>query len=157
MKFLKTNYGRALRIPSNTTIPIPHPAGQGMSGITDGTVAANNLYDGDVTFTTNLIGGIVISEGGGIANIVGLIDSNELILDADIASASGTSYKIYSQTPHEGFSIYIPKGEVIDVEVVTIGGDQITLNKIGDLNASMILPIQCLSVYTGSDGLIALW
>ena len=157
MKFLKTNYGRALPIPANTEIPIPHPAGLGISSATTATVSANNLFDDTVTFTTNLIGSTVITGTGLIANVVGFVGANEIVLDADIASASGTTYKLYSQTPHEGFSIYIPKGLIGGLEVVTIGGDSLSFVDIGDANASMIFPVQCLSVKTESTKLIALW
>ena len=157
MKFLKTNYGRALPIPANTEIPIPHPAGLGISSETTATVSTNSLFDDTVTFTTNLIGSTVITETGLIANVVGFVDSNEIVLDADIASASGTTYKLYSQTPHEGFSIYFPKGLIANVDITTIGGDRLMFTDIGDANASMILPVACLTVKTDSSKLIALW
>lgn len=157
MKFLKTHYGRALPIPSDTDITIPFPGGEGLSSETNGNVDTNNLFDDTANFTTNVLGNTVITSTGDIATVVGFVSSNEIILDADIASTSGTAYKLYTSSPNPGFSIYIPKGIIANLDITTIGGDRLTFTDIGDANASMIFPVACLTVKTSSDRLIALW
>ena len=157
MKFLKTHYGRALPIPPDTDITIPFPGGEGLSSETNGNVDPYHLFDNTAEFTTNVLGNIVITSTGGMATVVGFVGHSEIILDQDIASNSGTQYKLYTSSPNSGFSIYIPKGVVSDLDVTTIGGDRLTFYGLGDDNASMIVPVACLTVKTSSDKLIALW
>lgn len=157
MKFLKTHYGRALHIPADTEITIPFPGGEGLSSETKSDVSANNLFDNLANFTTNVIGNTVITEAGLIATVVGFLSEDEIVLSADIASTSGIRYKLYTQAPNSGFSIYIPKGVIANLDITTIGGDMLTFTDIGDANASMIFPVSCLTVKTSSSRLIALW
>ena len=157
MKFLKTHYGRALPIPPDTEITIPFPGGEGLSSETNGNVDPNNLFDDTANFTTNVLGNTVITASGLIATVVGFVSENEIVLSADIASTSGIQYKLYTQSPNSGFSIYFPKGIISNLDITTIGGDRLTFTDIGDANASMIFPVACLTVKTSSSRLIALW
>jgi hypothetical protein len=159
MKFLKTHYGRAINVIPSDTVNIPNPAGLGLTGTTnnDGT---NQLRDGSANFTTNLLGAIVVNTTtNAIANVVGFGNSGILILDADIF-LSGEGYAIYNSDNNQGCSIYIPKQVSAHLTVLTVGGDIITFQNCGDTNASSILPVNVLKVFsTGTDlvHLIALW
>jgi hypothetical protein len=160
MKFLKTHYGRAINVIPSDTVNIPNPAGLGMTGTADGT-ETNQLIDSTANFTTNLLGAIVVNTtDNSIANVIGFENSEILILDADIF-VSGDEYSIYNSDNNQGCSIYIPREEPSNLKVLTVGGDIITFNNCGDLNASSILPVNVLRVFsTGTEisvPLIALW
>jgi hypothetical protein len=160
MKFLKTHYGRAINVIPSDTVNIPNPAGLGLEGITDGT-DTNKLVDSTASFTTNLLGAIVVNTTyNTIANVVGFESSTVLILDADIIQSSGENYAIYNSDNNQGCSLYIEAQNAASLKVLTVGGDIITFTKCGDANASMILPVNVLRVFddgTDMSGLIALW
>jgi hypothetical protein len=160
MKFLKTHYGRAINVIPSDTVNIPNPAGLGTTGTADGT-ETNQLIDSTANFTTNLLGAIVVNTtDNSIANVIGFENSEILILDADIF-VSGDEYSIYNSDNNQGCAIYIPREEPSNLKVLTVGGDIITFNNCGDLNASSILPVNVLRVFsTGTEisvPLIALW
>lgn len=160
MKFLKTHYGRAIDVIPSDTVNIPNPAGLGTTGVASGP-ATDRLKDGSATFTTNLLGGIVVNTTDGtIANIIGFVDSITLALDADIFPVGTESYAIYNPDNNQGCSIYIPAQTPARLTVLTVGGDVITFRGCGNLNSSTILPISVLRVFntdTGLNNLIALW
>jgi len=160
MKFLKTHYGRAINVILSDTVNIPNPAGLGTTGVTDG-ISENKLYSASANFTTNLLGAIVVNTTDGtIANVIGFEDSNTLILDADIFTTGSNGYAIYNSDNNQGCAIYIPASVYGNLTVLTVGGDIITFTKCGDENASSILPVNVLKVFsTGTElsDLIALW
>lgn len=161
MKFLKTHYGRAINVIKSDTVNIPNPAGLGMTGTADAS-GTDKLRDTTNPFTTNLLGAIVVNTTDNtIANIIGFVDSGQLLLDADIFTAGTEGYAIYNSDNNQGCAIYIPKEEAGNLKVLTVGGDIITFNKCGDANASSILPVNVLRVFsTGTETsvtLVALW
>ena len=160
MKFLKTHYGRAINVIPSDTVNIPNPAGLGVEGVTDNE-GYNQLRDSSANFTTNLLGAIVVNTTDNtIANIVGFIDSQNLILDADIFIGTVNGYAIYNSDNNQGCALYITATYPKDLKVLTVGGDIITFKKCGDLNASSILPVNVLRVFstaTELSDLIALW
>jgi hypothetical protein len=159
MKFLKTHYGRAINVIPSDTVNIPNPAGLGMTGTTDGT-GTNELIDSSANFTTNLLGAIIVNTTDStIANVIGFTNNTKLILDADIF-VSGDEYSIYNSDNNQGCSIYIPAQEPVKIRVLTVGGDIITFQSCGDANASSILPVNVLRVFSEDTvliQLIALW
>jgi hypothetical protein len=159
MKFLKTHYGRAINVIASDTVNIPNPAGLGMTGITDGT-DTNKLVDSTASFTTNLLGAIVVSNGSSMANVIGFESSTVLILDADILQNVGDKYAIYNSDNNQGCAIYIPAATPAKLTVLTVGGDIVSFKTCGDLNAGSILPVNVLKVFktdTEIENLIALW
>lgn len=158
MKFLKTHYGRAIKVIPSDTVNIPNPAGLGAEGSTTDT-ATNRLIDSSASFTTNLIGAVVVNTADEtVANVIGF-DSGELLLDADIFT-TGETYRIYNSDNNQGCSLYISKQEPTMLTVLTVGGDVVNFSKCGDANASMILPVNVLRVFnTGTElvELVALW
>ena len=157
MQYLKTHYGRALKIPAGSNATIPHPGAAGLTGLTTGVAPANRLIDANNTFTTNVLGNVIITSAGNIGTVTGFIDSHTLVLSSNIASAASTIYTLYTADPKEGCSIYIPAATPADIEITTVAGDIITFTKAGDTNASMILPVQAINVKTSRTDLIALW
>jgi hypothetical protein len=159
MKFLKTHYGRAINVIPSDTVNIPNPAGLGTTGTTTGE-EVNLLRDDSANFTTNLLGAIVVNTTDNtIANVVGFINSGGLVLDADIFT-TGEDYAIYNSDNNQGCAIYIPAQEPVKIRVLTVGGDIITFQSCGDANASSILPVNVLRVFSEDTvliDLIALW
>jgi len=160
MKFLKTHYGRTINVIPSDTVNIPNPAGLGLTGATDN-IGTNQLRDGSANFTTNLLGSIVVNTViNEIANVVGFGNSGILILDADIFTNAGDTYAIYNSDNNQGCAIYIPKQAPGHLKVLTVGGDIADFIACGDENASMILPVNVLRVFstdTGLANLVALW
>lgn len=159
MQYLKTHYGRAIPVILSETVNIPNPANLGLSSLTtDGDSFL--LIDDTVTFTTNLIGSIVVVDDSSIATVVGFVDEHALELSDDIATSPGLPYKIYNSKPNEGCSLYIPAETTAKLKVLTAGGDIVTFEKCGDTSSSMILPVQVLRVFkngTELNDLVALW
>ena len=159
MKFLKTHYGRAIDVIPSDTVNIPNPAGLGLTGTIDGE-GGNQLIDSSANFTTNLIGAIVINTTTqDIANVVGFGNSTILILDANIFNNSD-GYAIYNSDNNQGCALYIPAQTPDKLVVLTVGGDIITFRECGDTNASSILPVNVLRVFSGDTNLtnlVALW
>jgi hypothetical protein len=160
MKFLKTHYGRAINVIPSDTVNIPNPAGLGLTGTTDND-GTNQLRDSSANFTTNLLGAIVVNTTDNtIANIIGFINSETLILDADIFIGSTNDYEIYNSDNNQGCALYIPAQTPDKLVVLTVGGDIITFRECGDANASSILPVNVLRVFSGDTNLtnlVALW
>jgi len=159
MKFLKTHYGRAIDVIPSDTVNIPNPAGLGMTGVSNDT-ATNSLIDTTATFTTNLLGAVVINTTTSqVANIIGYVVENKLTLDADIFT-SGDGYAIYNSDNNQGCSIYIPAQTPAKLTVKTVGGDVVTLTDCGSDTESVILPlsvIMVMSTDTGLANMVALW
>ena len=160
MKFLKTHYGRAINVIPSDTVNIPNPAGLGMTGTSNDPAQPNQLRDDTNPFTTNLLGAIVVNTSNStVANVIGFVNSGVLILDANLFS-SGEGYSIYNSDNNQGCAIYIPKQSASKLRVLTVGGDIITFRECGDINASSILPVNVLRVFSEDTtliDLIALW
>lgn len=157
MQYLKTHYGRAMKIPVGSNAIIPYPGAAGLTGLTTSVAPANKLIDTNNTFTTNVLGNIIITSTGSIGTVTGFVDQHTLILSANIASSASVIYTLYTPDPKEGCSIYIPAATPADIEVTTVAGDIITFKNAGDTNASMILTVQAINVKTSRTDLIALW
>lgn len=123
-------------------------------------LVGNYLVDSGATFTTNLLGAIVVNTTEGTtANIVGFLDSNTVQLSDNIF-ADGDEYAIYNSDNNQGCAIYIPAQQPNDLIVLTVGGDVVEFKGCGDVNASSILPVNVLRVFstgTNLDNLVALW
>jgi len=131
-----------------------------MTGTTDNE-GANQLRDSSANFTTNLLGAIAVNTTDNtIANIVGFIDNQNLILDADIFIGTVNGYAIYNSDNNQGCALYIPAQTPDKLVVLTVGGDIIAFQSCGDANASSILPVNVLRVFatdTDLSDLVALW
>ena len=160
MKFLKTHYGRAINVITSDTVNIPNPAGLGLTGTADA-IGTDKLRDTTNPFTTNLLGAIVVNTTDNtIANIIGFVDSGQLLLDADIFPAGTEGYAIYNSDNNQGCALYIPTTPPAQLKVLTVGGDVILFRGCGDTAASLILPVNVLRVFdtdTELSNLVALW
>jgi len=160
MKFLKTHYGRAINVIPSDTVNIPNPAGLGMTGAADGS-GTNELRNSSNLFTTNLLGAIVVNTTDNTtANVIGFVGPGTLTLDANIFPVGTEDYAIYNSDNNQGCALYIPKQTPGFLKVLTVGGDVIAFDKCGDDNASSILPVNVLKVFSTETelvNLVALW
>jgi hypothetical protein len=160
MKFLKTHYGRAINVIPSDTVNIPNPAGLGLTG-TATSNGTDQLRDNTNPFTTNLLGAIVVNTTDNTtANVIGFVNSERLVLDADIFPSGNEGYAIYNSDNNQGCSLYIPAQTTDSLTVLTVGGDVVLFDKCGDANASSILPVNILRVFdtgTALTNLVALW
>jgi hypothetical protein len=143
----------AIVYPSNTVnIPFPNMVMYG----TNTSIGTDQLIDSAVDFIASgiKVGDTVFSVTLAAYAIVVGVSTTILTLSDDIFLASPEDYIIY-QSPNYGCYIYIPMGSIGDLEVETIGGDQIVFtNPPGG-----ILPVQVRKVQMGTTigNLLALW
>jgi hypothetical protein len=120
MKFLKTHYGRAINVIPSDTVNIPNPAGLGLTG-TATSNGTDQLRDSTNPFTTNLLGAIVVNTTDNTtANVIGFVNSERLVLDADIFT-TGEDYAIYNSDNNQGCALYIQAQQPNDLIVLTHG------------------------------------
>jgi hypothetical protein len=159
MQANKNQYGRAIKVIKSDTVAIPNPSGLGSSGTATGTVA-NQLVDATASFTTNLLGAIVVNNTDStVANVVGFVSETVIVLDANIF-ASGETYSIYNSDNNQGCALYIPAQTAAKLKVMTVGGDVVVLEACGGTGSSIILPINVLKVFstdTSLTNLVAIW
>jgi len=158
MKFLKTHYGRAINVIPSDTVNIPNPAGLGSTGTATATTAGK-LVDEDATFTTNLIGAIVVNTTDNtVANVINVENGTTLVLSDDIMEDT-ESYSIYNSDNNQGCALYIPAQEPASLIVLTVGGDSIGFKSCGDTAAGSIFPVNVLRVLEATNlvDLVAIW
>tara|TARA_R100001198_G_C5137491_1_gene152844 strand:+ start:170 stop:643 length:474 start_codon:yes stop_codon:yes gene_type:complete len=157
MAYQKLQVSRALQVIPSDTINIPSVAHRSAQGTTVGTAVTNKLVDTGATF---LDSGLVKKNDivynttdSTIARVVDIESNSTLLLSADIFIAA-EGYQIYKDN-NDGCILYV--GGLGNVEVVTVGGDEIVLPGI---SAGSFLPLQVTRVkanLTTATNIIALW
>lgn len=156
MAYQKLQVSRALEVikSDNANIPFPSLIVQGVNN----NVIVNELEDTDVDFESLgvTVGDIVYNTTDNTAaTVLQVVDSTRLLLNANIFTATGKSYKLYTQNePNEGCVLYIGTGG--DLRVITHAGDDVTF---ANLLGGTFLPVQVLKVFSSSTAarIIALW
>lgn len=156
MAYQKLQASRLLAVVQSDTINIPdvsHRTAQGSATAT----TANKLVDSGALFSANglvKVNDIVYNTTDSTVARVTAIDSDTtLSLSADIM-ASAEAYKIYRDN-NNGCVLYI--GGVGDVNVITAGGDDVTLKAVP---AGSFIPVQVLRVkdtLTTATDIVAMW
>lgn len=129
----------------NTSITSLRLVSSGSTFVTD------NVKVGDVVY--NLTDGLA-------ATVVSVVSQTEVVLNADIFTATAKTFQIYQQSPQTGLGnqgcvLYIGTGG--DIKVLTSGNDVVTFVNVQD---GIFFPINVIKVYeTGTSALniIALW
>jgi hypothetical protein len=166
MPNLKLQVSRALSvIPSfDTNIPMPNEITYSSATAT----ATNKLIDTNSNFSSVGTNPLNIKVGDTVYNfsssplsaaMVTKVDSaTQLTLNANIMT-SGQAYKLYSGTNISGSIepcvLYIGTGGAVYLDIVTAGGDNVTLVNVP---SGTFLPIQVIRVHpcTAAD-IVALW
>lgn len=151
----KLQVGRALAIfPSdNVDIPFPMPSAAGIA--TGG--SATTLVDATATFISSgvRLGDIIYNVGtGGVTTVLSVDSETSIKTTGGAAFAATNAYVIYQGNNNEGCVLYIGVGG--DLDVVTTGGDQVTLSNVA---SGQFIPIQVKRVLTSStaSSILALW
>lgn len=157
MAYQKLQVSSALEVitSDNANIPFPSLIVQGVNN----NVIVNELEDTDVNFQ-NLgvkVGDVVYNTTDNTAATVQqVVDSTRLLLNANIFTATGKSYKLYSENQkNEACVLYI--GSSGNVRVLTQGEQDVTFT---NLLGGTFLPVQVLKVFrtgTTSTNILALW
>ena len=157
MAYQKLQVSRALQVIPSDTINIPNVAHRNAQGTTVGTAVTNKLVDTGAEFRDEGLvkkNDIVYNTTDStIARVLAVEDNSTLLLSADIFVAS-EGYQIYKDN-NEGCILYV--GGLGNVEVVTVGGDEIVLPGVSD---GSFLPLQVTRVkanLTTATNIIALW
>jgi len=138
----------AVVVIPDDSVNIPNP-GVIISGTNTG--AGTTLTDVGKGFTNaetnpkgfNINGGdVVYDSAGAIAEIRDVINSSDIALLSAIAAGTYEIYKGNQQFQSPGYSLFVGTGG--NLRVLTVGGETVTLNNIG--NATFI-PLQVQRVY----------
>ena len=160
MSVFKTSFSRALSVIKSDNNNIPFPA-QVCSG-TNTSTGTNLLINSADGFIVNNVqcGDIVYNiTDGTSATVVGVTNATTVVLNANIFAATGKSYIIYQASPQTGMGnagCYLYVGGAGTLNIVTIGGDSLTISGI---LAGTVLPIQVLAVKANGTATLvtALW
>jgi len=157
MAYQKLQVSRALQVIPSDTINIPNVAHRNAQGTTVGTADTNKLVDTGAKFRDEGLvkkNDIVYNTTDStIARVLAVESNTTLLLSADIFIAT-EDYQIYKDN-NDGCILYI--GGLGNVEVVTVGGDEIVLPAV---SAGSFLPLQVTRVkanLTTATNIIALW
>ena len=157
MAYQKLQVSRALQVIPSETINIPNVAHRNAQGTTVGAAVTNKLVDTGAKFRDEGLvkkNDIVYNTTDStIARVLAVESNTTLLLSADIFTAA-EDYQIYKDN-NDGCILYV--GGLGNVEVVTVGGDNIVLPGI---SAGSFLPIQVTRVKatsTTAANIIALW
>ncbi len=156
MSVFKTTFSRALAvIPSdNANVPYPAPSASG----TNTSVAVGALVDSAATFNTKNVktGDIVYNTTDGTAaTVLVVVSQTELLLNADIFTATAKAYVVYAASPqtsngNPGCFLYV--GGAGNVKVTTIGQDVVTFTAVP---VGTVLPVQVVKVHGSGSGTTA--
>lgn len=161
MSVFKSQFSRALEVIKSDNANIPYPAVNSSGTNTSVTVAS--LVDSAATFVTNNVatGDIVYNTTDGTAaTVLVVISETTLLLNADIFTATGKAFVVYTASPQStignaGCFLYI--GGAGNVKVTTIGGDIVTFSAV---TVGSVLPVQVIKLHgTGTSATLidALW
>ena len=156
MSVFKTTFSRALAvIPSdNANVPYPAPSASG----TNTSVAVGALVDSAATFNTKNVktGDIVYNTTDGTAaTVISVVSQTQLLLNADIFTATSKAYVVYAASPqtsngNPGCFLYV--GGAGNVKVTTIGQDVVTFTAVP---VGTVLPVQVVKVHGSGSGTTA--
>lgn len=115
------------------------------------TFLADNVQVGDVVYNIT---------DGTAATVISVTSQTEIVLNADIFTATAKSFQIYQQSPQTGLGnqgcvLYIGTGGTL--KVTTSGNDTVTFSNV---QGGIFFPINVIKVFeTGTSALdiIALW
>lgn len=150
MAYQRLQVTRALPVHATTTgINIPDPDFAGITG-TNATSATSKLTVAAAdTFTANTVQAGYIVENvstGTYARVTAIDSGTQLSLSANIFTASGDTYQIYSQSTR-GCILYV--GGPGNLKVITAAGDEVTYKEV---QKGTFLPIQVVRIIPPGAG-----
>jgi len=159
MAYEKLQASAAITIYKSNNANIPNPAAQTITGVVT-SVIANKLVDSTAPFAGVKVGDIVLNTSAGESATVTAVDStSQLTLNADIFTALGEPYVLYTQQldflkAGNGCVLYV--GVSGDLNVITAAGQTVLFIGV----PVGFFPVQVtnvLSTSTTADSIVALW
>jgi len=159
MAYEKLQASAAITIYKSNNANIPNPAAQTITGVVT-SVIANKLVDSAAPFADVKVGDIVLNTSAGESATVTAVDStSQLTLNADIFTALGEPYVLYTQQldflkAGNGCVLYV--GVSGDLNVITAAGHTVLFIGV----PVGFFPVQVtnvLSTSTTADSIVALW
>jgi hypothetical protein len=159
MAYEKLQASAAITIYKSNNANIPNPAAQTITGVVT-SVIANKLVDSTAPFADVKVGDIVLNTSAGESATVTAVDStSQLTLNADIFTALGEPYVLYTQQldflkAGNGCVLYV--GVSGDLNVITAAGQTVLFIGV----PVGFFPVQVtnvLSTSTTADSIVALW
>jgi hypothetical protein len=159
MAYEKLQASAAITIYKSNNANIPNPAAQTITGVVT-SVIANKLVDSAAPFADVKVGDIVLNTSAGESATVTAVDStSQLTLNADIFTALGEPYVLYTQQldflkAGNGCVLYV--GVSGDLNVITAAGQTVLFIGV----PVGFFPVQVtnvLSTSTTADSIVALW
>jgi len=159
MAYEKLQASAAITIYKSDDANIPNPAAQTITGVVT-SVIANKLVDSTAPFADVKVGDIVLNTSAGESATVTAVDStSQLTLNADIFTALGEPYVLYTQQldflkAGNGCVLYV--GVSGDLNVITAAGQTVLFIGV----PVGFFPVQVtnvLSTSTTADSIVALW
>ena len=146
MAYQRLQVTRALKVHKTTTnINIPDPDFAGISGTSAASGTSKLTVAAANTFTANTVQAGYIVENvstGAYARVTAIDSGTQLSLSANIFTASGDTYQIYSQSTR-GCILYV--GGAGNLKVITAAGDEVIYV---DIQKGTFLPIQVIRIIT---------
>ena len=159
MAYEKLQASAAITIYKSNNANIPNPGAQTITGVVT-SVIANKLVDSTAPFADVKVGDIVLNTSAGESATVTAVDStSQLTLNADIFTALGEPYVLYTQQldflkAGNGCVLYV--GVSGDLNVITAAGQTVLFIGV----PVGFFPVQVtnvLSTSTTADSIVALW
>lgn len=159
MAYEKLQASAAITIYKSDNANIPNPGAQTITGVVT-SVLPNKLVDSTAPFADVKVGDIVLNTSAGESATVTAVDStSQLTLNADIFTALGEPYVLYTQQldflkAGNGCVLYV--GVSGDLNVITAAGQTVLFIGV----PVGFFPVQVtnvLSTSTTADSIVALW
>ncbi len=154
MSYQKLQSRRAINVYPQDGVSVPSPSDKIVSG-SNTSVVSNELVDSSADFTSKNVkaGFTVYNTTTAKSAKVTAVSETSLTLSSDIFLASPDNYVVYGINS-VGPVLYVGTGG--SLEIITVGGDSITLTNVGNASFIPIMVSEVLSATTCSD-IIALW
>lgn len=154
--YQKLQVGTALNIvkSDNANIPFPNVVESGISG----SVSVNQLEDvtGEFVIRKVQVGDVVVNNTTNTtATVTRVLNDTNVLINANIFTASGESYTLYAQNGKEACVLYVGTGG--NLHVITASGQDVTF---ANILGGTFLPVQVLKVFrtgTAASDFVALW
>ncbi len=156
MAYTKLQGRRAIPVIPTDGVIVPSPSDLVAEGSAD-VILANALENTSANFTGRVIPGATVynTTSNTVAKVLS-VSEQVLTLSSNIFPLGTESYKVYNTNNSEGPVLYVGTGGGGNLEIVTVGGDAVTLVNVSDGSYVPIMISEVKSATTCSD-IIALW
>lgn len=157
MAYQKLQTQRAIAvIPNDSGTVIPSPGGEILSDTSGLLIGSFKLIAfGAQNFSKVQPGDVIYNTTDSTTATVTAVTSSTLTLNADIFTAPGKAFKIYSTRGSEGPVLYVGTGGTVVMK--TVGGDTVTLVNVPDASFLPIMTSVVVATGTTASNILGLW